>query len=238
MNEWRDVTGVVLAAGRSIRMEPVDVPKGLLRINGKYVLGHVTDYWAEYCKRFIVVVSPEAKPLYELALPSIPWGIELVEQLEPKGIADALMRVEGRVGERFIVILGDCLCRGEFAWPSDMANGFGIWETSNLDDIKRSYTVTFGPGGVSGVIEKPKAEQITYHRKGICGMGFYFFNSAVFDYIRRTSTSPLRGEVEITDTIDNMIKHGEPFTAVPFKGDYINLTYAHDLQRAKEMLKG
>lgn len=235
MQAWQNVTGVILSAGRSLRMTPVDVPKGLLRINGKYVLGHIVDYWAQYCGRFITVVSPEARPLFELACSGIPWPMEFIEQPRPWGIADALSRVEGKVGNRFIVILGDCLCWGEFAWPRfNMANGLGIWETNNREDIERSYTVVFGSSGITGVIEKPKGDQVT---SWICGMGFYFFSSAVFDYIHHTPPSPLRGEVEIIDVIDNMIKHGEPFVAVPFKGNYINLTYERDLERAKEMAK-
>ena len=68
-------------------------------------------------------------------------------------------------------------------------------------------------------------------------MGFYFFNRKVFDYIRKTKPSSLRNEIEITDVIQNMIDDGQSITPVFFDGDYINLTYAEDLNRAKLMLK-
>ena len=68
-------------------------------------------------------------------------------------------------------------------------------------------------------------------------MGFYFFNKRVFDYIKLIKSSPLRGEVEITDTIQNMIDSGEKMTPVFFRGNYLNVTYPEDLVKAERLLK-
>lgn len=235
MNGWEGVIGIVLAAGRSIRMNPVDVPKGLLRVGGKYVLAHITDYWMRYCNRFLVVVSPEARPLYELALQNVAASIELVEQPKPMGIADALSFTESRIDGRFIAILGDCLCNGNFLIPPEMANGFGILSVMGGSQvIERSYTLHYGKERMNGLVEKPKAMQIA---KKYCGLGYYFFSPSVFNYIRKTPPSALRSEVEITDVIDGMIKAGESVSPVLFKGRYINLTYPEDIKVAEQIME-
>lgn len=70
-----------------------------------------------------------------------------------------------------------------------------------------------------------------------CGMGFYFFDRKVFDYIEKAVPSPLRNEIEITDVIQNMIDAGEKISPIFFKGDYLNITYTEDLKKAREILR-
>jgi dTDP-glucose pyrophosphorylase len=77
------------------------------------------------------------------------------------------------------------------------------------------------------VVEKPKV--LPNHW---CGLGYYFFDRRVFEYIRRTPPSALRGEIEITDVIQKMVDGGEPISPVPYRGHYINITFPEDIQRA------
>jgi dTDP-glucose pyrophosphorylase len=129
------------------------------------------------------------------------------------------------------MVLGDCICNGEFIFPKDMQQGIGVWETQNIQDIKQSYAVEIKDNFVSKVIEKPK--KII---NNLCGMGFYFFDKRVFGYIKLTPPSPIRGEIEITDVIQKMIDAGEKISPVLFKGKYLNITYPQDLKRAEAIL--
>ena len=91
--------------------------------------------------------------------------------------------------------------------------------------------MTHENGSISKVVEKPK--QLI---NNLCGMGFYFFGEKIFDYIKDTTSSELRNEVEITDAIGNMIAGGEEVFRIFFEGEYLNITFPDDIQIAEKML--
>lgn len=219
---------IVLCAGKSTRMGE-DSPKVLLPINGKSLLHHVVDMWKDTVNEFIFVVGYR----WTEVLKYLPENSIYVFQDTQKGIADALLQVEPLItSDEFVVALGDCIQKGKWSLPGyPIELGVGVWLTDNLEAIRSSYSVEIKDGYVSGVVEKPK-----YPPNNCCGMGTYFFDRRVFDYIRKTPISTLRNEVEITDTIQLMVNLGEKITPVLFKGDYLNVTYPEDIKRAEEML--
>lgn len=224
----------MLCAGEGRRILPnsSEKPKVMIEIRNKPLLGYVVDYWGKYTQDFVFVVGYNKEQVIEFAS-QLPINSQFVEQKELKGIAQAIMCARELVSDRFIVVLGDCLCQGSFDFAPNMEQGVGIWETDNIEAIKQSYSVDIKDDLVCHVKEKPK--QVS---NNLCGMGFYFFNKRVFDYIKLTTLSPLRGEVEITDTIQNMIDNREKITPVYFQGNYLNVTYPEDLGKAERLLCG
>ena len=229
---WRDAKCVVLCAGKGNRLLPFSLerPKAMLEIKEKPILGYVIDYWRRYTDSFIFVVRYKKEEIIEY-LKKLPINAGFVQQQEPRGIADAVSCVEGEVSDKFIVVLGDCICRGDFSFPDNMEQGVGIWRTDDPEDIKQSFSVEIKNEIICKVEEKPQIIS-----NDLCGMGFYFFNNKVFRYIKLTAPSRLRNEVEITDVIQKMIDAGEKISPVFFSGDYLNITYADDLQRAERIL--
>lgn len=220
---------VVLCAGKGTRMGD-DIPKVLVPINGKPLLHHVVGMWETSVEEFIFVIGYKGIEIIKL----LPKNSIYVFQDSQRGIADAILRAEPLIdNEDFVVALGDCVQKGRWKIPSTPAElGIGVWETDNLDAIKSSYSVEIKEGYVSKVIEKPKELINNY-----CGMGTYFFDRRVFDYIRKTPISSLRNEVEITDTIQLMVNSGEKITPIFFRGEYLNVTYPEDIQKAEEILR-
>jgi glucose-1-phosphate thymidylyltransferase len=197
----------------------------MIDVQGKPLLGHVIDYWRRFTSEFIFVVRYKKEVLIDYVR-GLPIQAEFVEQTELKGIAHAVTYAEPLVRDKFALVLADCVCKGDFSFPDAMTQGIGVWETDDEEDIRRSYSVEIRDGLVSRVVEKPKLLVNRY-----CGMGFYFFNRSVFDFVRRTPPSPLRNEIEITDTLQLMIDHGEKLSPLHFAGEYMNLTYPKDLGR-------
>ncbi len=115
----------------------------------------------------------------------------------------------------------------------NMEQGVGVWETGNVEAIKLSYSLDVGDNHVVHVSEKPE-----HVLNNLCGMGFYFLDKRAFEYIELTKPSPLRGEVEITEALQNMIDNGERITPVLFRGSYLNITYPEDLARAEAFVQG
>jgi glucose-1-phosphate thymidylyltransferase len=223
---------VILCAGRGKRMEPNSSvrPKVLEEVGGRPAIAHVIDYWTRFADEFVFIVGYRKEMVIEYAS-SLPIKSRFIEQGEPKGIAHAIMQAEGAVSDRFVVALGDCLCKGEFIFPQAMDQGVGVWKTANEKDITQSYSIELDGPFLKRVKEKPSVVE-----NNLCGMGFYFFRKKVFDYIRETPPSALRNEVEITDVIQRMIDSGEEIRPLWFDGEYINITFPDDVERAERLL--
>lgn len=219
---------IVLCAGKGKRLG-LNIPKVLIPINGIPLLHHVVKMWEDSVDGFIFVLSYRYLEVIKL----LPKNSIYVFQDTQRGIADAVLQVEPLIGtEAFVVALGDCIQKGEWEIPTRAPSlGVGVWETDKPDAIRRSYSVEIREEYISQVVEKPEVLPNKY-----CGMGTYFFDKRVFDYIRKTPISGLRDEVEITDTLQLMINSEEKITPIFFMGDYLNITFPEDIKRAEEIL--
>ncbi|MGC8976124.1 MAG: sugar phosphate nucleotidyltransferase [Candidatus Ratteibacteria bacterium] len=214
---------VVLCAGKGSRLEESHLPKSMVMVKNKPIIYYIIKFWQKFTDEFIFVVGYKKEKIIEY-VKNLNIKSEFVEQTELKGIGYAVSLIKDYVGKKFIVVLGDCICKGKFYFPEEMHQGIGVWETDKDEDIKRSYSVEIEKEIVVKVVEKPKILI-----NNLCGMGFYFFDKIVFDYIKITPPSPLRNEIEITDVIQKMIDNGEVIKPVFFKGFYINITFKEDL---------
>jgi NDP-sugar pyrophosphorylase family protein len=221
------VTCVVLAAGKGTRAYPatLEMPKVILPVHGQPGIKRVIEFWKQFSDDFIFVVGYKKEMVIEY-ISTLSIKARFIEQKELKGIAHAIYQVKEMVTDTFIVVLGDCLCRGEFSFPASMIQGVGVWKTDNPDAIKQSYSIEIKDNRIARVVEKPKTLV-----NDLCGMGYYFFNSIVFEHIPATPPSSLRNEVEITNVIQHMIDSGLPIAPVAFAGEYINITYEKDVER-------
>ena len=222
---------VVMCGGSGTRLLPLSFrkQKSMLELSNKPVLSLVIDYWSNFSNDFIFVVKHKKEEVINY-IKTLPLNIEFVEPKELRGIADGLFYAKDSVSDNFIVVLSDCLCRGKFFFPRQMRQGVGVWKTNDLNHIRNSYSIETNGKFLKKVIEKPK---IIFN--DLCGMGFYFLNKKVFDYIEKTPPSKLRNEVEITDVIQNMIDAQEKISPVFFEGDYLNINRQIDLKKAKQI---
>ncbi len=236
-NKWfndKNLKCIILAAGRGSRLLTLteNDPKPMVNVAEKPILDHVINYWKQYTNDFVFVVNYKKEKIIDYVKTFKDIKSEFVVQKELKGIADALLTVEHTVGDEFIVVLGDCICKGKFDFPLGMEQGIGVWKTDNVGDIKNSYSIRLAGNTIKGVKEKPKR---IYNN--LCGLGFYFFDKRIFSYIRKTLPSKLRGEIELTDVIQNMIKGKEKISPTLFKGDYININTEDELKRAQDIVR-
>lgn len=222
---------VILAGGKGERILPLSLTKQktLIEINDTPVLQYVTDYWKQFCDEFVFLVHYKKEDVIKF-VKNIGIKASFVEVTALKGIADAISYVECHVEDRFVVVLSDCVCKGNFLFPENMVQGVGVAKTENQKDITRSYSIEIGKENLKKVVEKPKVAPNNY-----CGMGFYFLDKRVFKYIKETPPSLIRNATEITDVIQKMIENGEKISPVFFEGGYINITFPEDIQRAEKI---
>jgi len=215
---------IIPCAGESSRMSYV--PKHLIQIKGKPLLSHVIDMWRDHVDGFVFVLKRSASYLWEY----LQENSIVVFQDGPKGLADAILRAERCVNGRFVINLSDCIYSGKFE-DKEFELGIGVWKTDNLTELNKNYLVETKGAAISRVVEKPNL--ITgYHN---CGMGTYFLDTRVFEYIRKASVTP--GGGDFTQVLQNMIDAGEKITPIWFEGNYINVTTPDDIRKAEGLFR-
>lgn len=224
---------VILCGGKGSRAYPLTLEKqkAMIMVYERPILQYIIDYWSFFASHFIFVVKYKKEEIVQY-VSSLPINASFVEPHELRGIASGLLCAEKLVRDQFIVVLGDCLCKGSFQLLPTFETGVGVYETNCPDDIHRSYSVEISEGKIFRVVEKPKALP-----NNLCGMGYYFLDRSVFDYIVTTPPSSLRNEIEITDVLQKMIEDGKILKPFTFTGDYLNLTFPDDYNRALEIFK-
>ncbi len=235
--------GVLLAAGRGVRAYPATrfIPKALLDVQGRSLIERNIGIMRDVLniRDILVVVGHLGDQLIGyLSGKDLGVRLEFVRQPQPRGIGDALLCVEDRIRTpRFVAMLADefYLDSGheKLLAPSepDAEAVLCFRRERNLEKISGNYTGEISGGRVRSLIEKPASP--TSH---LMGVGTYLLSGKIFDYIRKTPASALRGEVEITDVLSRMAG-AEKVLACMLGGFYINVNSVDDLNMARYTLR-
>jgi NDP-sugar pyrophosphorylase family protein len=212
---------IIPIAGLASRMGYI--PKTLLNINGKPLLHRIVEFWKDDVDSFIFVARKEAMSyLWEI----LPENAIVVFQERPQGLAHAILQVEKCVhDEEFIVALGDCLYNGVFEKRTGKLMGIGTLRTTE-EELRKNFLVEHKEGIIKRLTEKPSGYTSS---EQLCGMGVYFLHPPVFDYIRKANIKP--GGGDFTYILQSMSRDYK-IVAVPFEGEYINVTYPEDIKKA------
>ncbi|MFC1511044.1 nucleotidyltransferase family protein [Candidatus Margulisiibacteriota bacterium] len=234
-NDWiksKGLKAVVICGGRGTRLDPLtgDMAKSMVQVLGKPILDYVIDYWRQFTDEFVFVLGYKAQDIIE-HVKGLAIKAEFIVEKEAQGIAGAVALAKNSVTDKFIVLLGDCVVRGNFIWPPKMEMGCGVWETDSQDDIKRSYAVELKDQLIEKLVEKPKEI-----KNNLCGMGFYFFDQRIFEFIAKSKPTPLKNQVELTNVMQEMVEAGIELSPVRFKGEYLNITFPEDLKKAEKIV--
>jgi glucose-1-phosphate thymidylyltransferase len=203
---------LVLSGGKGTRLRPLTVTcaKQLIPVANKPILGYVLDQVAETAiKEVGVIIAPETGTyVKEYVEDGAKWKFKVTYILqEPLGLAHAVKTARNFLGEdSFIMCLGDNL------------TGQGLrklvqkFEEENLDSLILLKEVEdpsrFGiaqldkKGNIIKLIEKPKTPM-----GNLAIIGTYLFSNKVHKAIERIKPS-WRGELEITDAIQEMVSMG------------------------------
>jgi glucose-1-phosphate thymidylyltransferase len=207
------VKGVILAGGSGTRLRPLSYtgPKQLIPIANKPNIVYCIDDLREAGVTDIGVILGNNMPekVRELLGDGSPYGVKItyIVQGDPKGIAHAVLCTKDFVGgDPFVVYLGDNLLRGGIKGlvrdfkEKRPAAAIALCKVKNPSSF--GVAVLGADGRVVRCVEKPKE-----HISDLAVIGIYLFQPSVFDVIAKLKPSA-RGELEITDTITNVIAQG------------------------------
>jgi len=233
---------VVLAAGEGTRLRPLteDEPKGMVEVNGKPILTHCFEQLAELGADELVVVVGYLKQNiiehYGDEFEDIP--ITYAHQRERNGLAHALLTVEGHIDDDFMLMLGDNVFQANLEdvvrrQREDRADAAFLVDEVNWEEASR-YGVcdTNEYGEVTDVVEKPDDPS-----SNLVMTGFYTFSPAIFHACRLVQPSN-RGEYEISEAIDLLIRSGRTIDAIGIDGWRVDVGYPEDQEKAEELLQG
>ncbi len=196
---------VILAAGEGKRMHPLTFtrPKVMLPIANKPILEwNLLNAKEAGVKDFIFVVGYKSEMVRNYFKKGEKWdiSIEYINQGKALGTAHAVGMVK-RFVDKFIVLSGDTIFgKEDIKNIIKNENCMGLLNVQNSEDY--------------GIVEINGKKVIKIYEKmekpfsNVINAGIYNFNKNIFDFIQKTKKST-RGEYEITDSINMMIKDSE-----------------------------
>ena len=274
MARERITKALIPAAGRGTRFLPITkaVPKELLPIVSTPAIELVVAEAARNQITDVVLVLGEGKqaiadyfdphPSLEAALadkddlealerinrPATLAKIHRVEQLEPRGLGDAVAHGEGFAGGApLAVLLPDDLIDerddllGQMAAVYEEHGGIvlGLIDVPRQDISKYGIVAPIGEVGgdvvaIGDLVEKPAADEAP---STLAIIGRYVVPPEIFDAIRRTGPGA-KGEIQLTDAMRSLAQEGMPVHGVVFRGRRYDTGDRLDYVRAVVQLAG
>ncbi|HNT60671.1 MAG TPA: nucleotidyltransferase family protein [Candidatus Bilamarchaeaceae archaeon] len=236
------IVGIIPAAGKGARLRPITdfIPKELLLYGSKPFLGHCIDALRDAgVGGAVIVVGQQKGVLMDYAKDGKKFGVDISYsyQVEPKGLGDAVLCAESKVGdaEAVFVLLGDDVVKPsaelrELRELYASKKPFGVILVEERDDPSKFGVVRMRDfNGKVGIVEeffeKPdEVERKRFETNGkyhvICGA--YVLSKGIFGYIRGTPAGK-NGELQLTDALQRAVKDGERILAFRLSGKRVEI---------------
>jgi len=232
---------VVLAAGEGTRLRPLTEtkPKGLVEVDGRPILTHCFEQLCDLdAEELLVVIGYRGDDIvdyYGDSFDGVP--ITYARQERQLGLAHALNTVEGLVDDDFMLMLGDNIFRANVEdvvrrqRESRVDAAFLVEEVPYEEASRYGVCNTNDYGKITEVIEKPDDPPTN-----LVMTGFYTFSPAIFHATQLVQPSD-RGEYELSDAIDLLIRSGRTIDAVELDGWRIDVGYPEDREEAERRIQ-
>jgi glucose-1-phosphate thymidylyltransferase len=232
---------LILSGGQGTRLRPLThtIAKQLVPVAGKPILWYVLNHIAEAkIKNTGVIISPETgQNVKNYIQDGAQWGLKtrFIVQKKPAGLAHAVLTARNFLGnDDFVMYLGDnLLSEGvknaieRFKKKKSEALIF----LKRVDDPKRFGVARLdSEGKVVELIEKPENPPSNFALVGV-----YIFTNKIFDAIARIKPSK-RGELEITDAIQELINMGYAVDSQILDGWWLDTGKKDDLLEANTIV--
>lgn len=229
---------IVLAAGEGTRLRPFTLsqPKVMISIANKPILEYVIESLSRCnISDITLVVGYKKEKVMNYFESGKKFGVNIsyVEQPQQLGTAHAIKLAENSISDNFLVLNGDNLIGAQTIRDAmDNMSGDVTLLLTIKENVKGYGVVTTEGNKVTQIIEKPRTDVSHFINTGV-----YIFSPVVFDEIPYTKIS-LRGEYEITDTIQRMIDKKYDVKGVHTTSMWIDASYPWDLLNANASVLG
>jgi glucose-1-phosphate thymidylyltransferase len=212
---------VIPVAGEGTRLRPHThtVPKPLLRVAGKPILGHILDDVVQLgIKDIILVVGYRGQDIVDYVTANYGVNLSIVEQGERLGLGHAIYLSKDCVGsEPVLIILGDSIFKGDLGGMVESGENFiGV---TRVAEPGRFGIVEIENSRIVSLVEKPE------HPKSdlaIVGVYCIYQSELLYSALERIveSGTKTKGEFQLTDALNLMMREGVVLKAFDIEGWY------------------
>jgi glucose-1-phosphate thymidylyltransferase len=212
---------IIPVAGFGSRLRPhtYTIPKVLLNVAGKPIIGHIMDKVIDDgFTEATIIVGYLGDMIREYIGANYSIRVDYVEQEERRGLAHAIYLARGTFTEEpLLIILGDTIFDVDLA--PVLRDPFTAIGVKDVEDPRRFGIAEMRDGFVSRLIEKP--EHPTSHH-AIVGL-YWIRNPRLLEACigeMIAAEKKTKGEYQLTDALEMMIGRGEKIKAFPVEGWY------------------
>lgn len=210
---------VIPVAGEGTRLRPHThtVPKPLLRVAGKPILGHILDDVVDLgISGIVLIVGYRGREIVEYVRRNYDIDVSVVEQTERLGLGHAIFVSREYVGdEPVLIMLGDSIFKGDLrGMVGAGGNYIGV---KRVSEPQRFGIVEIEEGRIVSLVEKPD-----WPKSDLAVVGVYCIedSAALYGSLETIINSGIRtkGEFQLTDALNRMIDDGVVIKAFEVEG--------------------
>lgn len=212
---------IIPVAGFGSRLRPhtYTTPKVLLNVAGKPIIGHIVDkIIQDGFDQATIIVGYLGEKVREYVLANYKIEVDFVEQEEAKGLAHAIyLARETFTSDPILIILGDTIFDVDLKpVVRETCSAIGV---KPVNDPRRFGVVELTDGFAANLIEKPE-----HPTSNLAIVGLYWIRNpklleeCIAELFRRDTRT--KGEYQLTDALQLMLKRGEKLRTFPVDGWY------------------
>lgn len=213
------VKAIIPAAGIGSRLRPQThtLPKALLHVAGKPIIGHILDHLVELeVTDVVIVIGALGEKIETYVRQTYQLKATFVEQGERKGLGHSIyLALQATEPEPMLIVYGDTIFEGDIARGIDFSvdGSLGVKEVA---DPRRFGTVETKGGLVSRLVEKPKKPTSNLV---IVGVNFINNFELLLTCLRKIVEGDVKtqGEYQLTDAFQLMVDEGARLTTFPIE---------------------
>lgn len=209
----------VAGVGSRLRPHTYTVPKVLLNVAGKPIIGHIMDRVIEHgFDEATIIVGYLGDKIKEYILKNYPIRVDFVEQEERLGLGHAIYLSRHTVSRHpILIILGDTVFDVDLRGMKE--SEFSLLGVKQVDDPRRFGVAETTDGFVTKLVEKPDNP-----KSNLAVVGIYYVKQPqlLMDCLREMIKQNVRtkGEFQLTDALQMMIDRGERMKTFDIQGWY------------------
>jgi glucose-1-phosphate thymidylyltransferase len=213
---------VIPVAGLGSRLKPhtYSIPKVLLNVGGKPILGHILDKIQDEGVTKITFVIGHLGDMIKDYVENNYKNLEtdFIEQQEMEGLGHAIYTAIPTFDEdKIFIVLGDTIF--DVNLKELFKSKYSSLGVKQVDDPRRFGVAVMEDGFIKRLVEKP---QTPVSNLALVGMYYIANKDLLIDSLNKLVEKDIRtkGELQLTDALQLMIDSGEKITTFPVDGWY------------------